>query len=145
VKGNGTVLAAKELGWQVIAAIETDLKREADLTAYKIADNKSGDLATWDWQTLAEQIKEFPEIDWKAHGWKDYELAPILQGEWQPPAINGDGSANNGADKGDPILVTAEQRVTIERAIEAVREKLNDPELSEGRCVELICADYLSA
>lgn len=144
-KGNGTVIAAQELGWQVIAAIETDLTREADLVAYKIADNKSGDLATWNWQTLADQIKQFPEVDWKAHGWKDYELAPILQGEWKPPAINGDGSGNNSGEKGEPIIVSAEQRVTIDRAIEVVREKLNDPEASEGRCLELICADYLSA
>jgi len=45
--GNGTLAAAKHLGWSEIAAITTDLKG-ADARGYAIADNRTAELAEWD-------------------------------------------------------------------------------------------------
>lgn len=42
------------------------------------------------------------------------------------------------------IQVTQEQREVIDIAIEKVRQMNEDEEINEGRCVELICADFLS-
>jgi hypothetical protein len=42
------------------------------------------------------------------------------------------------------INVTIEQSVIIDEAIERVREDEDDVTMSEGRCLELICADYLA-
>lgn len=42
------------------------------------------------------------------------------------------------------IPITADQWTTISEAIERVRESEGDPEIPEGRCIELICADFLA-
>ena len=44
VAGNGTLAAARELGWADIAVQRTELQG-ADATAYAIADNRTADLA----------------------------------------------------------------------------------------------------
>lgn len=50
-KGNGTLLAARKLGWTHIAAIRV---KDDPMTAagFGIADNRVGDLSTWDLETL---------------------------------------------------------------------------------------------
>ena len=45
--GNGTLTAAKELGWTEINVIKTDLTG-IDATGYAIADNRTSELAEWD-------------------------------------------------------------------------------------------------
>jgi ParB-like chromosome segregation protein Spo0J len=45
--GNGTLEAARALGWQDIKIIRTPLKG-SEATAYAIADNRSSELAEWD-------------------------------------------------------------------------------------------------
>jgi hypothetical protein len=42
-----------------------------------------------------------------------------------------------------PVVVTEEHRQTIDRAVEVIRSSEGD-ELSEGRCLELACADFLA-
>src|SRR5690606_4884494 len=43
-KGNGTLMAAKALNWQTIAAIVVD-ESDVAATAYAIADNRTSDLS----------------------------------------------------------------------------------------------------
>ena len=53
--GNGTLMAAKALGWDEIEIVRTNL-RGAEATAYAIADNRTAELAEWDEGALAEQL-----------------------------------------------------------------------------------------
>jgi len=53
--GNGTVMAAKSLGWSSIVTVRTHL-RGAEATAYAIADNRTAELAEWDEDALAQQL-----------------------------------------------------------------------------------------
>ena len=55
--GNGTLAAAKALGWTTIAAVRSDLVK-TELTAYAIADNRTAELAEWDQQILAETLAD---------------------------------------------------------------------------------------
>lgn len=43
-----------------------------------------------------------------------------------------------------PIQVTEENRETIDRAIRFVREDEEDETITEGRALELVCADFLA-
>jgi len=54
--GNGTVEAARRLGWSEVAALVLD---EDDVTAaaYGLADNRTAELATWDEPTLARVLE----------------------------------------------------------------------------------------
>lgn len=56
VAGNGTMQAAKELGWKEINIVRTDLKG-SDITAFGIADNRTSELAEWDDKVLLELLE----------------------------------------------------------------------------------------
>jgi DNA modification methylase len=56
VAGNGTMQAAKELGWKEINIVRTDLKG-SDITAFGIADNRTSELAEWDDKVLSELLE----------------------------------------------------------------------------------------
>jgi len=43
------------------------------------------------------------------------------------------------------VPLTLEQRETLDRAIEKMREHAGEPVLSEGRCLELIAVDFLQS
>jgi hypothetical protein len=58
--GNGTLAAAKALGWTTIAAVRSDLPR-TELTAYAITDNRSAELAEWDHEILGRTLID-PDI-----------------------------------------------------------------------------------
>jgi ParB-like chromosome segregation protein Spo0J len=53
--GNGTLEAARRLGWDFIDCVKTDLKG-SDAIAYAIADNRTSELAEWDSEVLAAQL-----------------------------------------------------------------------------------------
>ena len=74
--GNGTLAAARDLGWETIAVVRTPL-RGADAVAYAIADNRTAELAEWDEQALAETLRAIqsePEIAIEATGYTDDEI-----------------------------------------------------------------------
>jgi len=56
--GNGTLEAARQLGWSKIAVVMTDLRGD-ELKAFAIADNRTADLSYWDPDRLLEQLNEF--------------------------------------------------------------------------------------
>ena len=54
--GNGTLAAAKALGWTEIDVVVTELE-DLEAIAYAIADNRTGELAGWDEATLATLLE----------------------------------------------------------------------------------------
>ena len=75
VAGNGTMAAARELGWSKIAGVVID---EDTNTARKfaVADNRTGELAQWDVANLGDLLK-----DWEAEdriGFSDGEVSSLL-------------------------------------------------------------------
>jgi DNA modification methylase len=55
--GNGTLRAARELGWKTLACVEYE-GPEALARAYAIADNRSAEQATWDPELLALALRD---------------------------------------------------------------------------------------
>ena len=67
--GNGTLEAARRLGWTEIDTVESQLVGD-EATGYAIADNRTGELAEWDRELLAEQLVELDDShDLSALGW----------------------------------------------------------------------------
>jgi ParB-like chromosome segregation protein Spo0J len=58
--GNGTLEAAKRLGWAEIAVVVSDLPL-SELTAYAVVDNRTAELAEWDKDILAGVLSD-PDI-----------------------------------------------------------------------------------
>lgn len=62
VAGNGTLTAAKSLGWTEIDAVRVPADWDADrIKAFALADNRTAELATWDQEVMASQLLELQE------------------------------------------------------------------------------------
>ena len=63
--GNGTLEAAKSLGWTEIEVAEVPEDWDNDTAkAYALADNRTAELAEWDESELAKQLLELLDADW---------------------------------------------------------------------------------
>lgn len=62
IAGNGTLEAAKFLGWKTIQCVRTDLKG-SQLTAYGLADNRSSDLGEYDTGALSALLDSLQKED----------------------------------------------------------------------------------
>lgn len=63
VAGNGTVTAAKTLGWEDIQAVRVPADWDADrIKAFALADNRTAELASWNPEVLASQLVELDAV-----------------------------------------------------------------------------------
>jgi site-specific DNA-methyltransferase (adenine-specific) len=86
VAGNGTMAAARSLGWKEISVARVPDDWRADqVKAYALADNRSAELAEWDEQVLASQLLELQqaEFDIELLGFElpVEELAEVVEDE----------------------------------------------------------------
>lgn len=85
VAGNGTLVAARSLGWREISVARCpDDWDEVRVKAFALADNRSAELAEWDEQVLTEQLKELQlaEFDVEAIGFEAVvEPEPVVEDE----------------------------------------------------------------
>ncbi|MCO5171145.1 MAG: DNA methylase [Planctomycetes bacterium] len=79
--GNGTVEAARRLGWAHVAAVIVD-DDPITATGYSIADNRTAELAEWDDEALSKLLLELEkgDVDLDALGWNERELDDLLEG-----------------------------------------------------------------
>lgn len=77
VAGNGTLRAARELGWTTIAVVETDLD-PMQAAAFGIADNRTAELADWDIPSLVSVLSGLDEEIQPATGFDPVEVEAFL-------------------------------------------------------------------
>ena len=79
IAGNGTLEAARALGWDKIDVVRTSLEG-TEATAFAIADNRTGELAEWDTGVLSETLKALQDIDFdlSAIGFDEDDLAGMI-------------------------------------------------------------------
>jgi site-specific DNA-methyltransferase (adenine-specific) len=94
VAGNGTVAAAKNLGWEKIDAVRVPSDWTADqVKAFALADNRTAELGKWDTKVLNAQLLEFveSELDIEALGFELPQVLELETGEEdelpEPPAV----------------------------------------------------------
>ena len=78
--GNGTLAAARALGWKEIQVVRTDLEGAAAV-AYAIADNRTAELAEWDTEALATTLAALQndeEFDHLVAGFTDAEIEALV-------------------------------------------------------------------
>jgi ParB-like chromosome segregation protein Spo0J len=75
IAGNGTVAAAKELGWSTINAVRSELTGFMQ-TAFALADNRTAELAEWDFDILKESLNalDFENFDIAGIGFTEADL-----------------------------------------------------------------------
>jgi ParB-like chromosome segregation protein Spo0J len=141
--GAGTLEAAKLLGWRYIAAVlVTDDGKTGK--AYALADNRTAELASWDFQQVSKQVRELYNVDSAEQpllaGWDLEEIAPLLRLVFEPREVS-DEEFRPDEIKGRPIKdVTGPQRLRFDKIVLA--EKIKNPKLTEGDVLMILCDAY---
>tara|TARA_R110000868_G_scaffold153165_2_gene378541 strand:+ start:172 stop:711 length:540 start_codon:yes stop_codon:yes gene_type:complete len=83
VAGNGTVEAAKRLGWSEIWVNNDSFESIEHAKAYAVQDNRTAELAAWDDEQLGDTLTELKDKGWELDtiGFNDFELQKIMNGE----------------------------------------------------------------
>lgn len=102
VAGHTRLKAAKKLGMQAVPCIVADDLTDEQIRAFRLADNKTGELAEWDFEKLEEELATLAEmgIDMAAFGFEDFDMdepqeifedeAPEVDEEAEPRCKLGD-------------------------------------------------------
>lgn len=86
VAGNGTVAAAKRLGWTEVWVNNDPFESLEAAKAYALQDNRSAELAAWDNSVLGETLTELKDdgMDLSEIGFTDAEYDLIMSGGFEP-------------------------------------------------------------
>ena len=127
--GNGTLLAARKLGWSRLAVVWGELD-EAAKRGFAIADNRTAELAGWDPELLLAQIdlieQDTPDL---AAAWQLIELKQSLD---QPAAKNDNPQADSAQ------TVPEEYQVVVECQNEDEQKSIYEQLQAEGRKCRLL-------
>lgn len=100
IAGHTRLLAAKELGLTEVPVIVADDLTPEQVKAYRLADNKTGELAGWDFEQLDIELGDIADIDMS-----DFGFIPENEGKGLDDFFtdnpNSTDSGNN--DKGQEI------------------------------------------
>lgn len=132
IAGNGTLVAASQLGWKHINIVRSEL-RGADAVAYGIADNRTAELARWDYEQVANAIRDLEAVNYDVTttGFSKAELENIIGAAWAPPAADTPlseftPSGENTAENGRAVVFSPDQWALLSGALgeEGLAEKL---------------------
>lgn len=70
VAGHTRLKAAELLGLDKIPCIVADDLSDEQLKAFRLADNKTGEFAEWDFELLAEELQDITDIDMSEFGFE---------------------------------------------------------------------------
>ena len=70
VCGHTRFLAAKELGMSEVPCTYADDLTEEQVKAFRLADNKTSEMAAWDFEKLELELSDLPGIDMSDFGFK---------------------------------------------------------------------------
>ncbi len=94
--GHTRLLAAKQLGLTEVPVVVADNLTPEQVQAYRIADNKTGEIAEWDYSLLPLEIKELQDanFDLSLLGFDAEELDKLLNGTEENTVSEGETDAD---------------------------------------------------
>lgn len=129
IAGHTRYEAAKRLGCRTVPCIIADDLTPEQVKAFRLADNKTAELAEWDWDLLAEELAEIETIDMDAFGFEEFDIEtgePVAEEddyEPEPPEIP-DSKLGDVYRLGQHVLVVGDSTdpETIDKAMDAMGE-----------------------
>jgi hypothetical protein len=150
--GNGQVEAAKKLGWTHIAAVVID-EKDRDAIRFAIRDNRTAELAEWNWQVIAEEAaaEELAGGRLQDLGWTDAEVIPLRQTTWFMEATgNLEEHQRAKPDPDDPdkakeeVTITGKDAVAFIEAMTLMRERFGEPGMNAGHVIGRLARHYMA-
>lgn len=151
-RGDGAIIvgdtrwcAADRLGWPEFPVHAMDCT-EAEAIAYRLADNKTGERAEWNFPLLKLEFERMADFGMPLEfsGFRDYEIAPILASDWTPPPVESmPDVGTSGDDKKQVIGFNAIGWERVLKAAEKMRRESNRQDLGLAEVVTKLCINYL--
>ncbi len=144
VRGHARYMAAVALKAKKVPVDYQDYDTEGEEWRDLLADNKIAELADRDDRKVAELLALIPEADRVLSGYPQHEVAPLVDSldAEEPPQPPPEPSGE--VPPGAYFKVTSDQAAVIRKAIDHIRNENQNPNASDGRCLELVCADFMS-
>lgn len=146
IAGNGRLRVMRELKWDRADVVEIDIS-DVHAAALALALNRTGEASEWDYEAVSKMLVALKaeEFDISKLGWADYELEPLLQADWTPPAVDPDATFESTSKISDAtaLTLTAEQRVVVDAVIKKIRERDGMAQIDEGVCVVMALQEWL--
>jgi hypothetical protein len=146
VAGNGTVQAAKQLGWteMVIARIPWRWTPE-EIKAYALADNRTAELAEWDSTILADQLLELDAVGWDVSDLGFMALRPDTIDDADAFSLLHDGDRNDATQM--TFTMTLRQAEILKSCIRRVKEthsfEDSDNKNSNGNAIVTMAEEWM--
>ena len=108
VAGNGTLEAARLLGWTDILVTDVPADWDADRArAYALADNRTAELATWDEDLLADYLEAVSDEDLESLGWTPAERDHLLGLDLTPDQLGAEVTRDEASTVGAtaPVII----------------------------------------
>lgn len=130
VAGHTRLKAAERLGLQEVPCIMADDLTEEQVKAFRLADNKTAELAGWELNLLGQEIEALEgNFDFTEFGFGEFELESII-GDFEPEPY--DKEIEEQYDKGEEMLARRRVIVTYDEETEPlVRQMLNVEEIKQ--------------
>lgn len=135
--GNGTYEAMVSLGLVEVDVVRTELSSE-EVKAYALADNRSGELADWNYEGLVDTLHamEEREIPLADFGWAPHETDVLFNANFAPPPPPPPGPVSFS------VMVTPAQRGRLDACMARAREG-ESVVLDETAAVERLLERFL--
>lgn len=72
VAGHTRFLAAKDLGMDKVPCLYAKELTDEQIRAYRLVDNKTQELAEWDWTKITDELEAIEDIDMHLMGFADF-------------------------------------------------------------------------
>lgn len=130
VCGHTRVKASKKLGMTEVPCIVADDLNEEQIKAFRLADNKVSELAEWDMDKLAEELKQI-DMDMLQFGFEDLENSlerDVLEDEFDEEE---ELPVNPYSKKGDVFILGKHRLMRGDSTIKEDVDKLTDGKLAD--------------
>lgn len=138
--GNGRLEAMKALGWTK-CAVSIRPMTDAEFIGFALADNRTAELAKWDFEVVAKMDKLLQELNSSDMvGWSSEELM-MLRSIWTPPEVD------HGISSVEVYCVKflGEECLKVREAVKRAKELgLLDQNATEGQCISRVCSEWLN-
>lgn len=79
IAGHTRYKAAKKLNMKEVPVLVADDLTDEQVKAYRLADNKTGEMAKWDFLLLNDELLKLFDVDMDAFGFADYDAGEFAQ------------------------------------------------------------------
>lgn len=79
VAGHTRYKASKKLGLTEVPCIIADDLNEEQIKAFRLADNKTNEKASWDLDLLGEELKSIIDLDMTDFGFNEFEITALIE------------------------------------------------------------------